>query len=172
MRRCQRRRSSSRSRSVLRTGTGRRPGRDRSQPRNLLLVISRYHLKCHGCDELFVARLGVEPTKGTRFYIPCPHCDLTIRGSMSGTELENHQVVFQCDVVNGSSPDIPGAPIVTVNPFVPSQYGADSFSPTGAFPTMTLVGILGDQTFMAFRVRATPGARGWSGDVAPRPHSV
>ena len=119
-------------------------------PVTLALVISRYHLKCHGCDELFVVRLGVEPTKRTRFYIPCPHCDLTIRGSMSGTELENHQIVIDCDVVNGSSPDLPGAPIVTVNPFVPSLYGADSFSPTGAFPTMTLVGILGDENFMAF----------------------
>jgi hypothetical protein len=30
----------------------------------------RYHLQCHGCGEVFVARLGVEPTRGTRFYLP------------------------------------------------------------------------------------------------------
>jgi hypothetical protein len=39
---------------------------------------------------------------------------------------------------------------VTINPFVPSLYEADSFSPTGAFPTITLVQILGDDVFIEF----------------------
>src|SRR5690554_5579751 len=67
-------------------------------------VMSRYHLCCPGCAEVFVARLGVEPTSGTRFYLPCPHCDLPIRGSMSGRELADHRIRFECDVVNGADP--------------------------------------------------------------------
>lgn len=113
-------------------------------------MISRYHLKCPGCEEVFIARLGVEPTSGTRFYLPCPHCRLPIRGSMSGTELENHRIDIECDVLNGSDPELPGAPVVTINPFVPSLYEADSFAPTGAFPTMTLVQTLGDDVFTKF----------------------
>lgn len=113
-------------------------------------MISRYHLKCPGCEEVFVARLGVEPTSGTRFYLPCPHCRLPIRGSMSGTELENHRINLECEVVNGAEPDLPGARVVTINPFVPSLYEADSFAPSGAFPTLTLAGILGDHVFTEF----------------------
>lgn len=113
-------------------------------------MISRYHLRCPGCDEVFVARLGVEPTSGTRFYLPCPHCRLPIRGSMSGTELENHKIDIECDVMNGADPELPGALVVTINPFVPSKYEADSFAPSGAFPTLTLMRILGDDAFMEF----------------------
>lgn len=113
-------------------------------------MISRYHLKCPGCEEIFVARLGVEPTSGTRFYLPCPHCKLPIRGSMSGTKLENHRIKMECDVRNGADLDLSSTPVVTINPFVPSLYEADSFTPSGAFPTLTLVQILGDDVFTEF----------------------
>lgn len=113
-------------------------------------MISRYHLECPGCGEVFVARLGIEPTRGTRFYLPCPHCRLPVRGSMSGTELENHRISIECKVRNGDNPELPGAMVVTINPFVPSLYEADSYSPQGAFPTMTLTRILGDDAFMEF----------------------
>lgn len=122
----------------------------RPRPSTVRAVISRYHLCCPGCAEVFVARLGVEPTSGTRFYLPCPHCDLPIRGSMSGRELADHRIRFECDVVNGADPELPGAMTVTVNPFVPSLYTADSFSPMGAFPTMTLMQLLGDDGFESF----------------------
>lgn len=69
---------------------------------------------------------------------------------MSGTELENHRIDIECDVLNGSDSELSGALVVTVNPFVPSLYEADSFGPTGAFPTMTLVQILGDDVFTKF----------------------
>lgn len=115
-------------------------------------VISRNHLKCHGCGELFTVRLGVEPTKGTRFYIPCPNCGLSIKGSMSGTELESHKIDIECEIVNGTESELPGVPVITVNPFVPSLYTADSFTPTGSFPTMTLLQLLGDDAYHAFEV--------------------
>lgn len=113
-------------------------------------MISRYHLKCHGCGESFVVRLGVEPTRGTRFYLPCPHCGLSIRGSMSGTELQNHRIDIECQVLSGSAPESPSTRVVTINPFVPSRYESDSFTPNGAFPTMTLVQALGDDAFIEF----------------------
>lgn len=113
-------------------------------------MISRYNLKCPGCEDVFIARLGVEPTRATRFYLPCPHCRLPILGAMSGSELENHRINIECEVLNGSHPEPPDALIVTINPFVPSLYEADSFAPTGAFPTMTLMQILGDDAFIEF----------------------
>jgi len=69
---------------------------------------------------------------------------------MSGQELSDHRVEFKCDVVKES--DLPTEPlVVTVNPFVPSRYDADSYGGLGAFPTMTLLQVLGDETFMVFR---------------------
>jgi hypothetical protein len=69
---------------------------------------------------------------------------------MSGKELADHRIAFDCDVVNDFNPDLPDAMIVTVNPFVPSFYAADSFSTKGAFPTMTLAHLLGEEGFMQF----------------------
>ncbi|WP_405543500.1 hypothetical protein OG590_10075 [Streptomyces goshikiensis] len=114
-------------------------------------MISRYCLKCHGCGEVFVARLGVESTHGTRFYLPCPHCGLPIRGSMSGTELQNHRVNIECQVLSSSASESPGMRVVTINPFAPSRYDADSFTPNGSFPTMTLLQALGQDAYMEFK---------------------
>lgn len=100
---------------------------------------------------MFVARLGMEPTRGTSFYLPCPLCRLAIRGSMSGTELANHQITISAEMLSGQDAEPDGVPVVTINPFVPSLYDADSFAPTGAFPTLTLVQILGDDVFAKFQ---------------------
>lgn len=70
---------------------------------------------------------------------------------MSGTELKNHRVDLECDVVNSSGPELPSARVVTINPFVPSLYDADSSEPIGAFPTITLAQILGDEAFLEFQ---------------------
>ncbi|MEX5298217.1 hypothetical protein RCG67_05505 [Kocuria sp. CPCC 205292] len=69
---------------------------------------------------------------------------------MSGTELQNHRIDIECEALNGSNLELPGGLVVTINPFVPSLYESDSFTPTGAFPTMTLVQILGHVTFSEF----------------------
>ncbi|WP_139131361.1 hypothetical protein [Streptomyces griseus] len=114
-------------------------------------MISRYYLKCPGCAEAFDARLGVEPTRGTRFYLPCPHCGLPIRGSMSGTELEDHRIAIECEVLSDSAPESPDGRVVTINPFVPSRYDADTYTPMGSFPTMTLLQALGDHAFAEFQ---------------------
>ncbi|KSU67850.1 hypothetical protein [Arthrobacter sp. NIO-1057] len=114
-------------------------------------MISRYHLVCPGCEEKIIARVGAEPTKSTRFYFPCPHCRLPITGSMSGIELHEHRVDFDADVLPFNEVESSGAKVVTVNPFVPSAYDADSFNPFGSMPTLTLVGLLKDDGFMSFK---------------------
>lgn len=114
-------------------------------------MISRYHLVCPGCEEKIIARVGAEPTKSTRFYFPCPHCRLPITGSMSGLELHEHRVIFDADVLPFNEAEPSDAKIVTVNAFVPSAYGSDSFNPIGSMPTLTLVGLLKDDGFMSFK---------------------
>lgn len=97
-----------------------------------------------------MARIGAEPTTLTKLYLPCPHCHLPIRARISGQELPDHRVEFKCDLVKET--DLPAEPrVVTVNPFVPSRYDADSYSGIGAFPGLTLVGVLGEDAFLAFR---------------------
>lgn len=69
---------------------------------------------------------------------------------MSGQELSNHRVEFKCDVVAES--ELPAEPrVVTVNPFVPSRYDADSHSGLGAFSTMTLLNVLGNENYFVFQ---------------------
>ncbi|PWV71335.1 hypothetical protein SAMN05421630_11561 [Prauserella marina] len=69
---------------------------------------------------------------------------------MSGSELSNHRLDIACEVLSSRDPEPNGVAVVTVNPFVPSLYEADSLTPTGAFPTMTLLQILGDDGFVEF----------------------
>ena len=125
-------------------------------------MIGRYIVKCSGCQELFVLRLGVEPTNGTRFYFPCPHCRFSIKGSMSGTELSKHRIRIDCELQEWVGGQVSDLPVITVNPFVPSLYGADSTmlvdssckvdasSVIGVFPNATLAGILGGSNFICF----------------------
>lgn len=108
------------------------------------IVITRTGLRCPGCEEKFIARLDLNPTRGTRFYLPCPICRTPITGSQSGEELPTHSVHMDAEVL----PEHPeGAPVVTVNPFVPARYTADSFDGLGAMPTMTLLHLLGQDAF-------------------------
>ena len=114
-------------------------------------MISRYPLACHGCSENFMVRLGIEPTGGTLFYFPCPYCQLPIAGEISGRELDELRVTFEADRLLYDEQEHSDLRVVTVNPFVPSSYEADSFSPTGAFPMMTLLRLLSHETVMEFK---------------------
>lgn len=98
-----------------------------------------------------MARLGVEPTNGTKFYFPCPECELPITGTISGQELAELKVTFSAATHQFKEEEETDLKVVTVNPFVPSSYQADSHSPNGAFPSMTLLHLLGHEQFMEFR---------------------
>lgn len=101
------------------------------------------YLVCPGCEEPFTLRLGIGETKGTRFYFPCPHCDLPIRGFMRGDSIETHELMIDAERYRGEEPPT----VVTAHPDVPSRYEADSFTlpSLGAFPAMTLMELGGDR---------------------------
>lgn len=105
-------------------------------------MISRYPIICPGCNEPFLVRLGVAPTKLTRFYVPCPACKLPIRGTSQGKELESHKVEFEAEWYKGEAEP---ARIVTVDPNVPSRYEATQMGGLGTAPTMTLATLVGDE---------------------------
>ena len=102
-----------------------------------------FGLQCPGCHQDFAARVGIEPTKMTRFYVPCPHCEYPIKARMYGEELKDLRVEFDADQVNieGNALD---APFVTVDPSVPSRLKGAERGQLGTFPTMTLIQLAGD----------------------------
>lgn len=68
---------------------------------------------------------------------------------MTGQELEDHRVALDGEFVAES--ELPeGAPVITVDPFVPSRYDADSFDGIGTFPTLTVLHVLGQEEFEKF----------------------
>lgn len=68
---------------------------------------------------------------------------------MTGRELEDHRVTLDGEFVG--EPEAPtDAPVITIDPFVPSRYDADSFDGVGTFPTMTLLHVLGQDAFEGF----------------------
>lgn len=112
-------------------------------------MINRLFLKCPGCNIPFIARIGVSTAKNTRFYLPCPNCSLPIKGSMDGEDIMDYRFNIECEKVHEHNlPEKPKA--VTIDPFVPSKYNADSFDKLGYFPTMTLVKLLGSEKMITF----------------------
>lgn len=63
---------------------------------------------------------------------------------MTGQELDDHRVILDGDLVSEAEAPT-DAPVVTIDPFVPSRYGADSLDGLGTFPTMTLMHLLKDR---------------------------
>jgi hypothetical protein len=102
-----------------------------------------YTLRCPGCEESFNARLGIGASTMTRFYVPCAHCRLPIRGRSHGHDLESHRVEFEAELLPSETSLDAG--FVTVDPNVPSKYDAVQRGEFGTFPTMTLVHLVGDE---------------------------
>lgn len=119
-------------------------------------MIKRSFLKCPGCNISFIARIGVSTAKNTRFYLPCPNCSLPIKGSMDGEDIMDYRFNIECEEVPENN--LPEKPqIITIDPFVPSRYNADSFDNLGAFPTMTLVKLLGSEKMINFETEYSRG---------------
>lgn len=125
-------------------------------------MISRYPIVCPGCDTPFLVRLGVTPSKMTRFYVPCPTCHLPIRGRSHGEELETHRVEF--DAERFSNKDEPQL-IVTVDPHVPSRYEAtEMLNGLGSAPNLALLWLIGDDLandFFMYLSRGQYAVEGW-----------
>lgn len=101
-----------------------------------------YGLKCPGCDRAFAARVGVEPTKMTRFYVPCLHCGYPIKARMSGEGLEDLRVEFDAEQVDARGYPL-DTPFVTVDPSVPCRIRGVERGQVGTFSTMTLLHLAG-----------------------------
>lgn len=127
-------------------------------------MVIRYGLRCPGCSEPFICRVGTDSTAGTKFYFPCPYCALPIRALARGDDVFEWHVDFDCDVLPAD--EVEGAKVVTANPFVPAKSDADFDDPTRAFPTLTLVNLLGDDGFVPF-MQSIGGARGAIQDLWP-----
>ena len=81
---------------------------------------------------------------------------------MSGTELSNHRINIDCELQKWVKGEVSDLLVITVNPFVPSLYEAnstmlvgssckvDSSSVIGMFPNATLAEILGNEDFICF----------------------
>ena len=69
---------------------------------------------------------------------------------MDGDDLASHRIHFDCEVIQEGNLSN-DSPVITINPFVPSRYDADSFDGLGAFPTMTLYDLLGGDRFLEFQ---------------------
>lgn len=107
-------------------------------------VVHLFGLRCPGCDQEFAVRVGIEPTKMTRFYVPCLHCEYPIKGRMYGEALEALRVEFDADQVDIADDPL-NAPFVTVDPSVPSRFKGAERGQTGTFPTLTLYRLTGDR---------------------------
>ena len=102
----------------------------------------RYGIVFPGCEVPFLVRLGMAPSKMTRFYVPCPTCKLPIRGRSHGTDLDSHKIDFEAQRFRGDEPKI----IVTIDPNVPSRYEATELDgELGSAPTMTLLRLVGGE---------------------------
>lgn len=112
--------------------------------------MSGYGLKCPGCEREFNVRLGVGNSKPLRFYLPCPHCKLPIRGRQYGHDPESHRTEFDAEQVPADySLD---AEFITIDPNVPSKYAGAERGELGTFTTMTLVQLTGDNAEALFKV--------------------
>lgn len=109
-----------------------------------------YALKCPGCDEVFNVRLGVGNSKPLRFYLPCPHCKLPIRGRQYGHDLASHRTEFDAEQV--AADFALDADFITIDPNVPSKYAGAERGQLGTFTTMTLVWLVGDNARALFEV--------------------
>lgn len=114
-------------------------------------MIHLFGLQCPGCDNIFAARVGIEPTKMTRFYVPCPHCEYPIKGRMSGEEFKHLRVEFDADQINIGDNAL-DAPFVTVDPTVPSRLKGAERGQLGTFPTMTLLHLAGGNGYELIQV--------------------
>lgn len=126
-------------------------------------MMIRFGVRCSGCEESFVVRVGADSTSGTKFYFPCPHCRLPLRAEARGDDFETFVVTFEPERVPLESlPD--DVAVVTANPFVPARSEADWDDPEGGFSMMTLFHLLGGDVEPYFRAtggRRAAIAEGW-----------
>lgn len=117
-------------------------------------MMIRMGVRCPGCEQPVAIRMATDSTIGTRFYFPCPNCRLPIRGFAVGQDISDYEVSFDAERL--SDHDVSIAPkVVTVNPFVPSDFSADTHDAVGGFSMMTLNGLTGERVLDFMEERGT-----------------
>jgi hypothetical protein len=127
-------------------------------------MITQIYIHCPGCCAPLRVRLGMAPTRGTRFYVPCPVCQLPIKGYSSGTELTNHRVEFQDASIESPFADN-ACSTVTIDPNVPLRYDAASIFEWGSSPNIAFAQITQDNAVPALKAANAlrSAAAQWSG---------
>jgi hypothetical protein len=98
--------------------------------------------------------MATDSTIGTRFYFPCPYCRLPIRGSAIGQDIADYEVSFEAERLRDY--DVSLAPkVVTVNPYVPGDFSADTRDAVGGFSMITLSGLTGERVHEFMEERST-----------------
>lgn len=114
----------------------------------------RMGVQCPGCEQSIAIRMATDTTSGTRFYFACPHCRLPIRGLAAGNDISDYTVTF--DAQRLPDAEIESAQkVVTVNPFVPADFSADTHDALGGFSMMTLSGLIGERVIEFTQERGT-----------------
>ncbi|WP_443452393.1 hypothetical protein [Glutamicibacter arilaitensis] len=117
-------------------------------------MMIRMGVRCPGCEQPVAVRMATDSTIGTRFYFPCPNCRLPIRGSAVGHDISDYKVSFEAERLLDH--DISSAPqVVTVNPYVPNDFSADTNDAVGGFSMMTLDGLTGKRVLDFMEERDT-----------------
>lgn len=118
-------------------------------------MMIRMGVRCPGCEHSVAIRMATGTTNGTRFYFPCPNCRLPIRGSAVGQDISDYKVSFEAERLTAHDVSV-ATKVVTVNPYVPSDFSADTQDAVGGFSMMTLNGLAGEHVldFMEEQGRA------------------
>lgn len=114
-------------------------------------MILRTQIRCPGCNGGILVRMGVAPTRGTRFYVPCPHCQLPILGNSQGEELESHRITFEGSERIDPFGDDEAFTTVTIDPNVPLRYSAQAMPEWGSSPNITFGRLVHGNTEVAMR---------------------
>ena len=98
--------------------------------------------------------MATDSTNRTRFYFPCPNCRLPIRGSAVGEDISDYDVSFEAERL--APHDVSKAThVVTVNPYVPNDFSADSHDAVGGFSMLALNGLTGGRVLDFMEERST-----------------
>jgi len=110
-------------------------------------MMLRLAVRCPGCEQDVVVRIGMDTTERTQFYFPCPYqdCGLPIRGTVFSGDGSAFTVKFPDDIERDLA-SVPGdALVTTANPFVPGSFDAGSLDAFGGSSMFALDHLLGDR---------------------------
>jgi hypothetical protein len=125
-------------------------------------MLTRYLLKCGGCNNQILARLELSPSRQTRFVFPCPHCSYLIPGRYEGLELDEVAVSWEDATQLRRNVGEPRREmrVVTVGTITPLRPSARRLSDFGGALNATFGYLIGDNAKWANRYHERLHAQG------------